>query len=216
MAILDATKLDIYNGALRRIGSRKLASLAENRKPRRVLDDIWGNSDNVVLRALRKGDWNFATRTMAMEYLTDVAPAFGFQRAFEKPADFVSLSRFAADENFRLPLTHSEFNDEAGYWFSDADTIYIAYISSDGSYGFDDTLWPEDFKVYLECLMAFDACEQITNSKSKKAMLKTEMSDALTDSKSTDAMSDGVKFPPAGSWIQSRAASSRRERSRLR
>ena len=43
MAITNSDRLDVYNGALRRLGSRRLASLTENREPRRVLDDIWNN-----------------------------------------------------------------------------------------------------------------------------------------------------------------------------
>ena len=38
MAITNSDRLDVYNGALRRLGSRRLASLTENREPRRVLD----------------------------------------------------------------------------------------------------------------------------------------------------------------------------------
>lgn len=216
MAITDTTKLTIYNGALRRLGSRRLSSLTENRKPRRVLDDIWGASDTIVMRVLRRGDWGFATRTMQSTYLTDVDTAFGFARAFEKPSDFIRLHQLSADERFVYPLTNDQFIDEAGYWFSDFDTLYIGYISSDVAYGFDDTKWPEDFKTYIECLMAFDACEAITNSKTKKAMLEREMRDALAVARSADAMSDGVKFPPPGSWLRSRGSGGRRDRARGR
>ncbi|WP_456389742.1 hypothetical protein [Profundibacter sp.] len=215
MAILSTTKLDIYNGALRRLGSRSLASLTENRKPRRVLDDIWGDDDKVVRRALRKGSWNFAMRSSEIVYETSVAPDFGFKRAFIKPTDLLRLNTLAADEYMRSPLVHSQFIDEAGYWFSDYDTLYIGYVSSDGAYGFDDTIWPEEFKEYIALILAFDAVEAISNSKSKKQMILAEMNGALKSARSLDSMSDGVKFPPAGSWLQSRGGYGRRERSRL-
>ncbi len=40
---LVTTKLQIFNGALRMCGERKLASLSEDRQPRRLLDDEWAD-----------------------------------------------------------------------------------------------------------------------------------------------------------------------------
>jgi hypothetical protein len=35
------------------------------------------------------------------------------------------------DEFMRTPLT--DYADEAGYWFSDYDTIYVRYVSDDAA-----------------------------------------------------------------------------------
>lgn len=215
MAIADDVKLAIYNGALRRLGSRKLASLSENREPRRVLDDIWGSASEVVGYALERGEWNFAIRTVQGNYSSAIEPDFGYRRAFEKPSDMRRLASLSYDPYFNIPLSHDEYVDEAGYWFMDYDEIYVRYVSDDGSYGFDSGLWTEGFKKWLECYMAWEGCERITNSTTKRVGLEKDMNKFLRDAKSLDAMNEGTKFRPPGDWIRSRHTG-RRERSRLR
>ena len=81
------SKLSIYNGALTIIGERKLASLTENREPRYKLDEIWDN--DMIDRCLQMGQWKFAKRTVELTASPSVTPSFGFQYAFEQPADHV-------------------------------------------------------------------------------------------------------------------------------
>lgn len=209
MAVTDATKLAIYNGALRRLGSRKLASLAENREPRRVMDDIWGASSEVVYSALERGEWNFAIRTVEGVYSTSVEPPFGFRRAFDKPDDMRRLAALSAEPYFRTPLTNGQYVDEAGYWFTDHDVIYVRYVSDHSDYGLNGSLWTEAFKEYLECKMAWEACERITNSTAGQDRLERDMRESLKVAKSHDAMNEGIKFPPRGSWSRARGGRSR-------
>lgn len=215
MAITDDVKLSIYNGALLRLGSRKLASLTEGREPRRVLDDVWGTADNVVGLALEAGEWNFAIRTVQATYSAEIEPAFGFRRAFKKPDDFRRMASIASEPRFQLPLTHEQYVDEAGYWFSDFDDMFIRFVSDDSDYGYNSGGWSEGFKNYLQCYMAWESCERITNSTRKEERLEKKMMQYLARAKSLDAMDEGTKFRPPGSWIQSRWQSGRRERSRL-
>lgn len=212
MAIQDATKLALYNGALRRLGSRNLASLTENREPRRVLDDIWGDDDNVVDYALARGEWNFAIRTVQAEYSELVTPPFGLRRAFDKPADLMRVASIAPDEYFRTLLTDLQYKDEAGFWFTDYDVIYVRYVSNADTYGYNDLLWTETFKDYIECRLAYEGCERITNSTSKRDRQERDMGIALMTAKSQDTMNEGVKFAPPGAWVMSRSAGHRRER----
>lgn len=204
MAVSSEVKLAIYNGALRHLGSRNLSSLTENREPRRVLDDIWGSSNDMVKLALTRGEWNFGLRTMVLDYNPSIEPDFGFQRAFDKPTDYARLAGLSADEYFRTPLTNSQYVEEAAFWFSDHDAIYIRYVSTDTAYGMDSAKWSEPFKKYLEYYMAYEGCERITNSTTKEDRLYRKMTDALKVAKSNDAMAEGVKFLPSGSWVRSR------------
>jgi hypothetical protein len=45
---MSASKLKLYNDALGILGERRLASLTENREPRRVLDEVWDAGKGVV------------------------------------------------------------------------------------------------------------------------------------------------------------------------
>src|SRR2546425_1178515 len=69
------TQLFIYNEALGHVGERQLASLAEPREPRRVLDSYWSD---VVGFCLSQGLWKFARRTVRVDNSSSLTPQFGF------------------------------------------------------------------------------------------------------------------------------------------
>lgn len=207
MAIQDVHKLRAYNMALEReLGERRLASLVEERKPRRVLDGIWGPDNEVIEMCLSKADWNFATRSQRLVYDPGIEPEFGFRNAFAKPEDMIRLSALSSDEYFQNPLTSRQFQDESGFWVSDLSEIYIRYVSRDGSYGFDSSRWEEPFFRYIGGYLAYEACESLTNSTQKMAAIMRRMDDQLKHAKSRDAMDEGVKMLPAGSWVSSRGS----------
>lgn len=204
MPISDVEKLARYNGALFRLGSRRIASLTENREPRRVLDSVWGVDDDIITYALERAEWNFALRTVQGDYNSAIEPGFGFSRAYDKPTDFCRLAALSSNEYLKPPLTNDQYLDEAGYWFTDSDVLYVRYVSSSADYGFNSEAWTQAFNDYVECRMAWLACERITNSTSKEDRLERKMNKALKVAKSNDAGNEGVKFPPNGSWIKSR------------
>jgi hypothetical protein len=196
------SRLTLYNGALRELGERQLASITENRESRRMLDAAW--DDNAVQRALEAGQWLFACRSMQYDYSPSVEPPFGFQRAFNKPDDFVRTLAICSDAYFRTPLTARQVSDEAGYWFSDLDTIYVKYVSNAAEYGGAMARWPQSFVKYLEALLARDIAMPLKQN--RQAMLDMEqlMEKRLTEAKSQNAMADGSKQLPVGSWVGAR------------
>jgi hypothetical protein len=103
------TQLDVYNDALLLCGERFLASLTEEREPRRLLDRVWAS--NGVRTCLEMGQWNFAMRSVQIDYDSGVQPAWGYNRAFAKPTDWVLTSGLCSDEFMRSPLTR--YIDEA-------------------------------------------------------------------------------------------------------
>jgi hypothetical protein len=204
MPVLAEDKLAIYNGALRRVGARKLASLTENREPRRVLDDAWGDTDNLVKKALAKGEWNFSIIAAQVDASPSVDPDFGFTYAYDKPADFLRMAAISANDRFVPPLDARGYADEAGYWFADHQVIYIRYVSAET--GLVSSGWPDLFRQYLECYLASEVCERLTNSRTKRQELLADADDALRGAKSNDSMNEGTKPLPRGSWSRSRGA----------
>lgn len=200
MAITDATKLELFNGALTEyLGEREIADLTVSDESRRVLDRIW-NAGGLVNYALERGGWNFAMRSQELDYNSAVEPGFGFSRAFTVPADLVRLESLAATDDFALPLTDREYVEEAGFWFADCDVLYVKFVSNDPDYGHESSRWTGSFKEYLKVRLARKACLRITSSESMMRDLVRVEDLALSAALSTDAMRQGVKFPPAGSW----------------
>ena len=199
-------QLAIYNKALEILGERSLASLSENREPRRVLDQIW---PDVVNYCLNEGYWKFALRTAEMLYDPSIQPPFGFQRGWALPGDWIRTCKVCVDEFLTVPLTM--YAIEAGVFYSDWDYTFVQYVSNDATYGANLALWPEAFTMYAACYMASRACKRITQSEAeqvrlvgdngKKGLLHTLKTDAL----SKDAMELPTQFLPRGAWTTARS-----------
>jgi hypothetical protein len=202
-------RLALYNSALRDLGQRKLSSLSENVEARRVLDDVY---DQTLKYCLEKGAWNFAIRTVLINPDVSVNVDFGFRYAFTKPVDWLRTVGLAADEYIRDPLL--EYVDERGYWWADANPLYVRYVSNDPAYGLDLTAWPESFTRYVELSLAHRIALGVTGSESTRERLAGEMKKAGTDAKSRDAMNDPPAFAPVGSWARARTGGAHSRRNR--
>ena len=198
---MPTSKLAVYNIALGHLGERKLASLAENREPRRVLDDYW---DATALYCLERGLWKFARRSALIDASTSITPQFGLTHAFEKPSDWIRTFVISDNERFDPPLL--QYKDENGLWYADTDPLYVEYVSRDPAFGLDLSLWPETFSDYVALRLAAQACPRITNSSTRLDILKRDEKKAKAEALSKDAMDGAPAFPPTGSWVRSRAA----------
>lgn len=204
---MSATRLSIYNDALLLCGERALASLTEEREPRRLLDQVW--NQNGVDECLEEGQWNFAMRTIQIDYDPDIEPDFGYSRAFSKPSDWILTSALCCDEFFRVPLL--QYSDEAGYWYAELDTIYVKHVSNDASYGADLSKWPRSFTEFVVTHFASKIALKLTNSDAKVRLAINPENPrhsirgrALTNAKSRCAMANPTSFEAQGNWSKAR------------
>lgn len=205
---MGTTRLKLYNAALLLCGEASLASLTENRKPRRLLDTVW--DDNGVGYCLEQGQWQFAMRTQQIDYDPDSSPPFGYRRAFNKPDDWVSTQAVCSDEFFRVPLLN--YADEVDFWYADIDTIYTKFVSSSDDYGTDLTRWPASFCDYVSAYFASKIIIDLTSDEKKVGFLMGtpgdvdggELGRRLKVAKSRAAMTQPERFPAPGSWNQAR------------
>lgn len=210
---MAATKLSLYNGALRLLRERKLASLSENREPRRLLDDAYGDgqTEGAVKWCLEMGQWTFATRTVRADYSPSVEPDFGFRYAFDQPDDLAKVCGVFHDEYCLQPLLH--YSDERHFWFCDLQTIYVKYVSNHTTYGADLSLWPETFSKLVEAYLANEIAGNLTQGDNKVLLAQKALKEAKRDARSSDAMRKPTAFPPPGAWNQSRRGFESRRRS---
>lgn len=194
------SQLDLYNGALMHVGERKLASLTENREPRRLLDDVW--SRGAVRTMLEEGQWTFGTRTFKIEYDAGVTPDFGYRYAFPQPTDYVRTVAVCTDEYFSHPLT--QYEDEAGYWWSDYQELYIRMVSDHEDYGGNLGEWPPSMARWAEVWLAIQICERLTQNASKMQALEKVEEKLRKKAEGFDAMRQPARFKPPGSWTQAR------------
>lgn len=201
-----ASQLGIYNGAMLLAGERFLASLTEEREPRRLLDQVW--ADGGIKACLEMGQWQFATRTVEIDYDSSIEPSFGYSRAFEKPSDWVLTCALCSDEYFNQPLLHYE--DEAGYWYADIDTLYVRYVSNGVTYGLDLNKWPESFNEVVKEYFCSKVVKKITGSDEKEAESQRRLKDKVREAENRSMMTAPTRFPARGSWGLARQRYGRR------
>ncbi len=197
---MGTTRLQLYNGALRELGETRLASLTENREPRRALDDFYDQAVNYCLEA---GQWNFALRSVEFTANEDIEAEFGYTYTFDKPSDWIRTAALTSDEHGRLTLL--QYQDESQYWFADINPIYVRYVSNDESFGLDLGAWPSRFTRFVELYLAYLACERLTQNATKRRELAADLKAAKKEALNSDAMNDaGPRFSPPGRVVRSR------------
>lgn len=192
-------KLGIYNLALGHMRERRLASLAEAREPRRVLDDNW---DFVVASCLEEGLWNFCDRTVLLDADPNIAPAFGFTSAFAKPDDWVRTEVVSTSETLDPPLL--QYVDEAGYWYANFSPLYVKFISNDPQYGMDLSRWPASFVDFVALRLAKVTAPRIVNNNETTALIEKREVRAMRNAKAKDALNQPPGFPPVSTWVRAR------------
>ena len=197
---MTATKLSLYNGALRRVGERKLSTVTDNVPHRHHLDTIW--DEDPILLVLEDYNWKFAHKTLEWNYNAAIEPDFGYRRAFDIPSDYVRLADLAYDEYFYSPLR--EYTKEGDYFFCDSDTIYLKYVSDDSSYGKDYSKFSTLFENMVAAYMAQELCSALNKSDADTEKVTMAMEKLEAKARSMDSMECPTRFPPQGSWTRSR------------
>lgn len=193
------SKLELYNRALRHLKTVRLANLTEGVASRRELDAVY---DGSLQYALELGGWKFATRTSSLTEPDAASTNFGLAYAYAKPTDFVRWVAICPDDLFTNEV--EDWEEEAGYIYTNLNTLYIKYVSNSTSYGLDLTAWPDNYAELVALIMAERACIPITSDVKLESDVSTKRMRAETRAKRFDAIKERVKFKPTGSLVTAR------------
>ena len=191
-----ADRLALYNEALRHLGERKLASLTEDQESRFLLDTEY---DSALKLCLRRGYWNFAMRAVKLDF--DITPVFGYQFGFTKPNDWLKTDVISASETFNPP--EIDFQDQYGFWLANTKTMYFRFVST--TTGMVEANFPPDYAEYVSGFLALTIMPRITQA-SEDSIIKFErrVERMLKVAQANDAMDQGPRRLPLGSWVTSR------------
>jgi hypothetical protein len=214
---MTTTRLRIYNGALLLLGELGLdltTGLDEDREARRLLDSVW--NDDGVNYCLEQAQWYFAMRSTRLDFNPAVEPAWGYKRAFDKPSDWVLTSGVFENEYLTSPLI--QYADEASFWYTDREEIFVKYVSDHADFGNDLARWPATFTDYVKAYFASRIVHKIPNAVSKVEFLlgptgredKGHLNYLLLKARNKAAMVEPATFPFRGFWSRARHAGSRR------
>jgi hypothetical protein len=199
------TQLTIYNDVLtQKLGETKLASLSENREPRRILDDIWDSGNGAPKYCLELGQWKFAEKRAKLTGVANTDDALAYRFYYAKPADFVSINIMADDNTYNSPLIDNQYIYSNDKFYSDFDYLFIAYVSNHASYGMDLAKWPPSFVDLVQLRMAYLACNRIVNSGTDKEAIYKQWQEAEKIAKNQDFRHMPTRYPRSGSWVRAR------------
>lgn len=197
-------KLGLYNGALRLLKQRALATISDGVEARLLLDAVY---DETLAWCLESGNWNAASVSVAIEASDDIEPSFGFGCAVEKPDDWVRTIGIAANGEFSPPLSAGEYLDEGAYWSCNCDPLYVRYVSSDTQAGLDMSLWLPSFIKFVQHQLAFEIGPHIGNlSEAALDRLERERDRAMRDARSKNSSNGPPMRPPTGRLVRSRGS----------
>lgn len=186
--------VDVCNKALDKLGQGSITSLEDSNKSARLCSRNWPLVRDAVLRA---HPWNFAITRDVLAPIdltpTETAKQWGFTSKFAVPVDLVRLVEVR-------DLSTAEYQVEGRYILANATVLYIRYVKREE----DPNKYDSQFVDAAAAYLAFEMCESITQSNTKKNALWEEYKDRLMDAKGID----GQENPPAvfeeDEWISVR------------
>jgi len=188
----------IYNDALLVMGLEEITTNTDDSNRRTKLDRAVDTG--IVAQLLEITGWTFATTTTQSNYDPSVEPAWGFSRAHSYPVNMHRIDGYFYDEYLQQPL--KLYTDEGDKIFTDQDTIYVQYIST--NFLTNPSNWPAHFKALVAARMATDAAASLRREGADPVRAKEIYDDRESSSKSIDAMAAPPRKLANGSWAASR------------
>ena len=191
-----ASQTAICNRALECLGDAPIVSINDDTKQAKALKRVY---DDTLRAFLTDHPWHFAKKRASLP-ASATAPAWGFHAGFPVPADFLRLLVIRDAPDFSL-----EADASGSQWIlsnaqAPLDILYIAAVNDAGRL-------PPHAVEALARWLAYDVCEDLTNSNTKKQDAAQALSIALDRAKRINGAQRQAEPYPIYSFLQSRGQS---------
>lgn len=191
-----AGKVEIANRALTKLGAERILLLTDPSKEARVMNSMF---DTVFDAELRRHRWKFALKRATLPALV-AAPEWGYSYAYQLPSDFLALVQ-VNDYYLRGLKQKTLWTIESGQILTDLPApLKVRYVRRVDNLLLLDPLFVE----VLSCKLAYEACETLTQSSTKKQAAGEEYQFAVSEATRQDAIENPPDELPWGSWMDSR------------
>jgi hypothetical protein len=145
--------------------------------------------------------WNFAMKRATLAPL-GTTPAWGYLYEYQLPSDCLAPFEVSTSgSGVGLEFTSVEYKIEGGKILTDEGTaINLRYISRISDEGEMTALFAEVFATQL----AYEACEEVTQSNTKKQLLMDELRKMIDIGYRSDAIEQPPDTLPEDEWITER------------
>jgi hypothetical protein len=188
-----ASQTGICNRALEKLGEQPIVSINDGTKQAQALKRVYQDSLQALLVEF---PWHFAKKRTALP-ASATKPDWGFNYAYPVPTDFLRLLAIKDGPVFSIEA------DAAGSQaiLSDvAAPLNILYLYVVG----DPGRLPPHFVEAFSSKLAFDICEDLTQSNTKKDILAQLFAADLAKAKRINGLQKAPDAFPAFSWLAAR------------
>lgn len=188
-----ASEVEICNRALQKLGAKRITMLTQDAVNARACNVAY---EVVRDRALRSHFWNFAIKraTLAAD---NVPPDWGRSNSYPLPADFIKLApvypeRGTNTQDWVIEGRRILTNDKA--------PLQIRYVYRVTDPNEMDSL----FREFLATELAFEICEEITQSNQKKESLRDDRKYIIAEARKANAFENIPVEAPDDDFITCR------------
>lgn len=194
-----ASKIEIINRALVKVGQARISSIDENSKGATTVRTVY---DQVRDTLMQTYIWNF-TKTRVQLAADAIAPLFGFQFRYRLPAGTLRVLGIAdrTEPTRNYTSSRDAFKHEDEFIYTDVDAplnlVICQKIEEAGKY-------PPDFCDLLSLRLALDIFYDVTKGTERYAALRQDAELALRRAKMNHAIENSPEIMVASEWLDSR------------
>lgn len=196
-----ASRIDIINVALTKLGENRILELDEQTKQAEETGAVY---DSILESELIANRWGFATKRASIAALAE-APAWGYERKFALPADCLAVQYVNGQSFVSLDALRTS---DAAVWSiegqailtnlaSPLQIIYTALIENPDE-------WNAGFRKAMSVKIAEFVCISLTNDKALRDRLTQEYETAIRDARQQAAIQSPPQELRDSSWLTAR------------
>jgi hypothetical protein len=191
-----ASKIEICNLALVKLGANPIVSLEDGTKSATTLGKVY---DALLDAEIASHPWTFA-KARAQLPASTTAPAFTWRYKYPKPAGFLKMIEVGQDWVYYATNCGALFELEGGDILTDQGSpLKIRYVQRVTNAG----LYPALFVTSFACRLAAEVCETLTQSVSKRQAAWDERKEAIREARRSNDIELPPQAGPAQSWERS-------------
>ena len=194
-----SSEVDIGNRAIHRIGAYPIVALTDDSPEAQCLRGLFEPTRDAMLRA---HPWRFALTRRSLGALSE-APAFGFARQYQLPADYLAIVEIASRWVWQ-GQTHDEpdWSIEGRRILADLENpLPIRYVRRVTNADEFDPCFAEA----LGAKLAIEVCQRLTQHRGLKQDCERGFVYEMGEAKKANAIELPPRVFPEGSWITARA-----------
>lgn len=191
-----ASKVEVANLALTKLGDDPILLLTDDTKPARTLNRIF---DLVADAEMQANWWKFTIKRTELSALVD-PPAWGYSSQYPLPSDYLGLVQVNDIYVRSFSRQQTAWAVESGRLLTDMPApLKLRYVARAQA-----AAWHPLFVDAFACKLAMEACETLTQSDSKFQRIAKQYEIAIQRAHSMDAIENPPEEFPLGSWNESR------------